>query len=361
MPLGLLGTLLLAALAAENSADAASFRTRNFLIDAETPQLARSVGQAAERFRRDLAKYWLDRELPPWPYPCPIRVIAGPTLAAQGVTQYNQNPVRDFQMEVVGTPQRILDSVLPHEVTHTILATHFGRPLPRWADEGICTTVEHPSERAKHEAKLREFLASRRGIAMNKLFQMKEYPSDILPMYAQGHSVCQFLILQKGPQTFIRFLTDFMQRPSWTHNIRKHYGYESLTQLQQRWVAWVAAGSGPVERFAANPPVAPEVVASTATPRTPVSLASLEVPPRRQNLGIANAVAWDPDKPRPLISGSADPWQGDSWYARNRSTVNAQESAAISIASMAPPSVRRTKDYPASGYQTASPQAEGGR
>ncbi len=33
-------------------------------------------------------------------------------------------------MEVIGTPERILDSVLPHEVTHTILATYFGRPLP---------------------------------------------------------------------------------------------------------------------------------------------------------------------------------------------------------------------------------------
>ncbi|WP_345326929.1 hypothetical protein [Novipirellula rosea] len=233
-----------------SSSNAANFRTQNFLIQAPDAHLAQAVGEAAERYRNDLATYWLGAPLPPWPVPCPVRVVSGPRLAAQGVTTYNRSPVRDFQMEVVGTPERILDSVLPHEVTHTILATHFGRPLPRWADEGICTTVEHDSERQKHEAKLREFLGTRRGIAMNKLFLLTEYPSDVLPMYAQGYSVCRFLIEQDSPQTFIKFLHDYMQHPSWTANIRKHYGYESLAELQDYWLAWVAAGSGPVEKFA---------------------------------------------------------------------------------------------------------------
>ncbi len=230
--------------------DAASFRTQNFLVDAPNPQLAKAVGDAAEHFRDELATYWTGSTLPPWPRPCPIRVIAGSNLAAQGVTTYNPAPVRDFQMEVIGTPERILDSVLPHEVTHTVLATYFGRPLPRWADEGICTTVEHVSERAKHEAKLREFLSTRRGIAMNDLFRLTEYPADVLPMYAQGYSVCRFLIEQEGPTTFIAFLKDYMQRPSWTANVQKHYQYDSLAELQQYWLAWVEAGSGPVAQYA---------------------------------------------------------------------------------------------------------------
>ncbi|MGV3483466.1 MAG: hypothetical protein ACO1RT_03500 [Planctomycetaceae bacterium] len=261
-----------------SASQAADFRTQNFIVMAPTPALAQAVGQAAEGFRHDLAEHWLGRTLPPWPTPCPIRVIAG-DLPAQGVTQYNRSPVRDFQMEVVGTPERILDSVLPHEVTHTILATHFGRPLPRWADEGICTTVEHASERQKHEEKLREFLRSRRGIAMNKLFLLTEYPSDVLPMYAQGYSVCQFLIAQQGAQQFVTFLGDYMQRPSWTENVRKHYGYESLAELQEQWLAWVSAGNGPVDRFAkvnVRPQQAPGGVAlaaasSGASPAAPAA------------------------------------------------------------------------------------------
>jgi len=257
-------------------ADAASFRTQNFIIDAPSSGLAKAVGEAAERYRDELATYWTGSVLPPWPRPCPVRVIAGANLAAQGVTTYNPAPVRDFQMEVIGTPERILDSVLPHEVSHTVLATYFGRPLPRWADEGICTTVEHISERTKHEVKLREFLSTRRGIPMNNLFRLTEYPPDVLPMYAQGYSVCRFLIEQQGPQTFVNFLKNYFQHPSWTANIQKYYGYDTLAELQEYWLAWVEAGSGSVARFAKRE------IRSTQT--TEVSLASRDIITRDQSL-----------------------------------------------------------------------------
>ncbi|MDG2220507.1 MAG: hypothetical protein P8L85_03955 [Rubripirellula sp.] len=246
--------LLTLALSWPAAANAGSRRTQNFIVQAPTAQLADAVAEAAEKFRHDLAVYWLGKPLPPWPNPCPIRVVAGPQLAAQGVTTYNPRPVRDFQMEVVGTPERILDSVLPHEITHTILATHFGRPLPRWADEGICTTVEHSAERNKHEIMLRRYLNSSRGIAMNQLFLLTEYPSDVLPMYAQGYSVCRFLIDQKGPRQFIAFLQDYMRHPSWTDNVKKHYQYDSLKELQDYWLAWVSDGGRSVERFAKQVP-----------------------------------------------------------------------------------------------------------
>jgi len=286
---------------------AADFRTRNFIVMAPTQELARSVGESAEAFRRDLAVYWLGGELAPWPTPCPVRVISGHNLAAQGVTTYNRAPVRDFQMEVVGSPQRILDSVLPHEVTHTILATYFGRPLPRWADEGICTTVEHVSERQKHEAKLREFLRSRRGIAMNKLFLLTEYPSDVLPMYAQGYSVCQFLIAQNGPRAFVGFLGDYMKNPSWTHNVRNHYGYDSLAELQQSWLGWVSDGSGPVDAFVKN-------IASPVPSAQELGTASLEGtqlpgPASRIASGSANDIS---------AASNSEAAANQGWYNRLR-------------------------------------------
>ena len=90
---------------------------------------------------------------------------------------------------------RILDSVLPHEVTHTIFATHFRRPLPRWADEGACTTVEHHSERQKQQMFLIDFLHTGRGIAFNQMFAMKEYPQDVMPLYSQGYSLARYLVV----------------------------------------------------------------------------------------------------------------------------------------------------------------------
>ncbi len=271
--------------------------------------------------------------------PCPIRVIAG-NMPAQGVTQYNREPVRDFQMEVVGTPERILDSVLPHEVSHTVLASYFGRPLPRWADEGICTTVEHASERQKHEDMLRDYLRNRRGIAMNRLFLMTEYPDDILPMYAQGYSVCQFLIAQKGPQQFVQFLGDYMQRPSWTDNIRKHYGYESLAELQEFWLSWVAGGNGPVDRFAKN----------SSVTGSPIALASSTGPTK-------NAAPQLNAGPTQL----ADATGSAGWYERRKPEEFAGNAAPenVSVNGMATQNLGRPNDPP-SVYSAAQPRPEQG-
>lgn len=348
------------------TAHAASFRTQNFIIQAPSPQLARSVGEAAERYRHDLAVYWLGQPLRPWPAPCPVRVVAGPHLAAQGVTTYNPAPVRDFQMEVIGSPERILDSVLPHEVTHTVLATHFGRPLPRWADEGICTTVEHDSERSKHEAKLREFLRSRRGIPMNQLFLMTEYPNDVLPLYAQGYSVCQFLIAQKGPRGFIDFLHDYIQHPSWTANVRKHYQYESLAELQQYWVDWVAAGSGPVDRFAkvqlasqtgdAGDRIAQVAATAPAGSAPGAAVVTAAAPRTASPTAPAHAAAGRSTTPGVALAALAGT---DSWYQRRRLQGGQAEETpgqrVPAIRPLAPPSVRNS-----GRYQSAQPQGERG-
>ncbi len=308
------------------SVSAADYRTQNFIVMAPDAALARAVGDAAERYRESLAVHWLGRALPSWPTPCPVRVIAG-SMPAQGMTQYNREPVRDFQMEVVGSPERILDSVLPHEVTHTILATHFGRPLPRWADEGICTTVEHDSERQIHESKLREFLRSRRGIAMNQLFLLTEYPNDILPMYAQGYSVCQFLIAQRGPQQFVQFLGDYMQQPSWTDNVRNHYGYESLAELQDRWLAWVSVGNGPIEQFVKNPTRSAPVNAEVTL------VAAGNSPQAAMPDGVAFATgSTRPSHPVQLASTQAAGGNlnssADGWYVRLRRDVESREFAS---------------------------------
>jgi hypothetical protein len=294
----------LACCLASESAVAAGFRTQNFLVEASSPRLAKAVGEAAERFRHDLAVHWLGEPLANWPEPCPIRVVDGPKLAAQGMTQYDRSPVRNFVMEVIGSEQRILDSVLPHEVSHTVLATHFGRPLPRWADEGICSTVEHESERAKHEAKLQEFLRTRRGIAMNRLFLLTEYPPDVLPMYAQGYSVCRFLIEQRGPQQFIAFLHDYMERSSWTETVQEHYGYDSLGELQEYWLAWVSAGCGPVEKFAKLQTTGPQGEA----PSVLASNTDRSVAPETKIASL----------------------QADSFYARTRDGIDEPEPSKIS-------------------------------
>jgi hypothetical protein len=257
------------------AAKAAGYRTTNFTVDAPTPQLAKEIGDAAEQYRRTLAQEWLGRELPPWSKPCPIKAHVAPTLGAGGATSFvfDRGEVFGWRMEIQGSRERVLDSVVPHEVTHTIFATHFRQPLPRWADEGACTTVEHRSEIAKQERMLIDFLKTRRGIPFDVMFNMKEYPSDVLPLYAQGHSLARFLIARRGKHEFMAFLADGMKNEDWHQALRDHYEYEHLLALQNSWMDWIKAGrpeiqpSGNVLLASAQapaPPAAPEERSSVA-------------------------------------------------------------------------------------------------
>ncbi len=232
--------------------------SQNFIVFASSPEWATQVAEMAELNRRNLALHWLGAELPPWTERVPIHVQAGPNLGAGGETRFaliGGNRIGNWMMSVQGTQERILDSVLPHEITHTIFATHFaplGKYVPRWADEGACTTVEHISEKQQHQKYLLDFLATGRGLAFNKMFQLKEYPADIMPLYAQGHSAVQFLIDQGGPQKFIKFLEAGMRSEAWGTTLEQFYAYESIGEFQTNWNRWVADGS-PQELLAYAP------------------------------------------------------------------------------------------------------------
>lgn len=257
------------AVAAALLAMGASYRTPNFLVTAPTQEFAKQVGDAAEAYRRDLAQLWLQKELPRWAEPCPIFLQVGPTLGAGGATSFvfDHGEVFGWHMTIQGTPERILDSVLPHEVTHTIFASHFRRPLPRWADEGACTTVEHETERRKQQQMLVQFLQTGRGIAFGRMFAMREYPQDVMPLYSQGYSLCRFLIQQGGRQKFINFIGEGMRSEQWTPTTQQFYGFANLGQLQTTWLDWVAKGS-PKFDLPEQRPGQPEVlVASTGGDR----------------------------------------------------------------------------------------------
>ncbi|HEV3415995.1 MAG TPA: hypothetical protein VG056_04260 [Pirellulales bacterium] len=238
----------------------AGYRTTNFVVDAPTPDLAEKIGRAAEQFRHELAIDWLGSALPNWTQPCPIHAQVAPNLGAGGATSFvfDHGDVFGWQMNIQGSEERILDSVLPHEVTHTVFASYFRRPLPRWADEGACTTVEHTSERSKQERMLIDFLRTGRGIAFSQMFVMTEYPQDILPLYAQGYALARFLIDLKGKQEFLAYLKDGMASEDWTAATARHYGYKDLAVLQNTWLEWIKRGS-PLRNAA---PGATEMIAS---------------------------------------------------------------------------------------------------
>lgn len=223
----------------------AGYRSANFLVTAADPALAREVALAAEAQRKSLAMAWLGTELPPWTGPCRVDVVVGDRMRSQGHTTFYRRDGQptDWRMAVQGTRQRVLDSVLPHEITHTILATRFGRPLPRWVEEGVCVTVENDAARAELRWHVERALLAGRGVSLERLIGC-DGRVGLMMSYSHGYSVTEFLVEQGGRRKFLDYVEAATRDgDDWNAATRQFYGYESLRDLQDDWTQWVLGDS----------------------------------------------------------------------------------------------------------------------
>ena len=224
-----------------STAYGATFQSDNFIVKANDADFARLVAEYAEEYRDQLSNLWLGATMRNWAEPCVITVVEGENVAASGETVYTfaRGEVFDWKMRVQGTRARILDSVLPHEITHTILASYLRAPAPRWIDEGMATSVEADSERSGYRNMLVSFLYDRRGISFNDMVAMKEYPKDLTPFYSQAFSVCEYLILIGGHRRLVEFAKYGLERNDWNLALREYYDCKSLGDLQTEWNDWI--------------------------------------------------------------------------------------------------------------------------
>lgn len=192
----------------------------------------------AERYRSELATLWLGKELPAWSQPCELKITWSKSSGG-GSTGFgfDQGKVRGQSSSMDGRPDCVLNDVMPHEITHMIFAHAFGRPLPRWADEGGSVYAE--SDRIDDmQIKILEEKRDRVW-PLRSLFAMREYPvggDAVMTMYAESYSVAKYLIEAKDRPTFVRFVDEGM-RSGWDQSLQTHYGIASVEQLQTNWQA----------------------------------------------------------------------------------------------------------------------------
>ncbi len=230
-------------------ASAAEHRTRNFTVTAPTKELAKTFGEAAEKYREQKALEWLGTIMPDWPEPCPLKVDlrgsdgGGATHFTFGQSGDGRSSVTSRRMEIFGGVEKLLKSVLPHEVTHTVLAHRYGRAVPRWADEGGSVLSENDEERFSHDVRCREFLNQGKGYHLRFLFAMDDYPPNMHVLYAEGYSVVQFLVDQGGREKFLTFVGEGMKRgnKNWEQAVQA-YGYNSTDDLEVAWIEHLKGG-----------------------------------------------------------------------------------------------------------------------
>lgn len=302
--------VLLLFVATTFDAESAEFATANFVVVAQKADVARQVGLRAEYFRRSKAIEWLGTEIPTWGQPCTVQVRLTQG-GAGGATSFafDNGQILSQRMTVEGSLERILNSVLPHEITHTVFAAKFRRPLPRWADEGGAVLSEDYQELARHDLLVRNLINNGRMIPLNRLFVLTEYPRDVMALYAQGFSVANFLVSMRGRQYFLEFVKEG-QQGSWGPAVNRFYGFRSVQDLEDQWIKWLIAGRG---TGADRPPV--EMARNETTPMRVVRAQIPDEPPQQQSEPAVNATAvakepsrgWPPVATRPTSDSASDP------------------------------------------------------
>ena len=259
------------------AADLVEVTTDNFVVQAPTREAAKAVADAAERHRKAVAERWLGAAQPTWEKPCEIRVSLTPGPSGGATTfLYASDPatrpaIGGARMQLGGDLRHLLGNVLPHELAHVVLAHHYGKPLPRWADEGFAILRESAADQSVHDARCRDLVTEGRGIRLRVLFRMMDYPRDLMATYTQGHSVARFLV---GPACrepvggcfdavacrvqmsryleFLRQGIDGNTAESWDAAALAVYGFASVEAMEEAWLAWLKKPGSVLTRGAAS-------------------------------------------------------------------------------------------------------------
>ncbi len=275
---------------------AASHRTENFDVSASSSATAQLIARQAEDLRSTLSQEWLGASLPAWPQRCVVQVNTGVDRLS-GDTTYTivHGRVTRWQMVLNGPVERIVETLLPHEVLHTILASHFRNAVPRWADEGAALSVEAEADRHRLWAQEGARLTKGPWQPLQEMFNTDTYPEDrgnLRAFYAQGAVVTEFL-LAGGKTRFLEFIQLGM-RDGWDRSAAACYGFADVASLESAWIGWLR-NKRPVVVVANDETLA----AAVARHRTVQSLA---------------AIGTEDDAATPQVEGST----GTGFDRRNR-------------------------------------------
>ncbi|WP_337174009.1 hypothetical protein [Paludisphaera sp.] len=222
--------------------------TESFRVFHVDPALAQQAAEVAETVRAAQGKRWGSPETKAaWAPKCDIYLYPTPADFARMTGQPETSPgfstmgigggkVVARRVNLRADHPQLLAAVLPHEVTHVVLADVFpDQQVPRWADEGMAVLAEPLAEQAGRCSELGAPLAEGRVFPLETLMTT-DYPEaqDWNLYYAQSVSLTRFLMAQGTPAQFVAFIKDAQQRGPDTA-LRATYRIAGFKDLETRW------------------------------------------------------------------------------------------------------------------------------
>jgi hypothetical protein len=248
------------------------WNTPNYRILHYDDALAERVARLAENVRAEQTRRWAGSSpVGPWSPRCdiylyPTREIfqqqTGQPLSSPGFSTMGLNSGRVVarRVNLRVDQENLLTAILPHEVTHVVLADLFTtQQVPRWADEGMAVLSEPSNEQARRALDLVRPLSSGQLFKVQDLMVM-DYPNGQYwnLYYAQSVSLTRYLVELASPSQFVQFVQS-SQRNGVENELRRMYKIEGYADLQKRWL--VHARSTSSAALAASTPAAGETAA----------------------------------------------------------------------------------------------------
>ena len=212
------------------------YRTTNFIVNAPTPQIAQQVGQLAEQYRRDKAIQWLNREMPPWPQPCPlyVQVSMEPPSGATSF-QFGQGQVMSMKMEIQGPLDRLWPAYCRMRSHIRSSPITFASPCRAGPTKAAPCSAKMTRSAIATTSSRGSILNQGRQIPLRRLLSLKEYPREVMCLYAQGYSLSDYLVKRSNRQTFLSFVGVGMQS-GWDVAAQSFYGLSSVEKLEEAWL-----------------------------------------------------------------------------------------------------------------------------
>ena len=222
--------------------------TRNFRIwHYHSRKVVEKAARSAEDARTAALTRWFTEAGDDWRPRCDLYLYSAPadfsrfsgvpeTVPGVATTRCDNGRVVSRRIDLCIAAEYCFEAVLPHEVTHSVLAGSFpDNPLSIWANEGIAVLSEPRSRIDLHLRKLPEYREQDQLYTVRQLFHLGEYPEprSLGPFYAQSVSLVEFLVKEKDAQTVTEFLRDGLS-DGYEKSLQKHYGW-TFKELESRW------------------------------------------------------------------------------------------------------------------------------
>lgn len=208
----------------------ASYRTENFIVTADTVEMAQDVAERAERQKNEVALEWFGKRQV-WDRPWRIVVNTKQITSGQA-----DNLTRT--LNVNGPYTEIVEDVLPHEVLHAVFSERFGHFRPTWFHEGAAS-LEEETVKDQYYSKLYYFLRTDQGIPFNEMLTTIWYrPREEIPFYAQSTVFVDFLLERGGKQKLVEYV-DMGINGDWNKATKDVYGFKNVSEMQDAWVRWL--------------------------------------------------------------------------------------------------------------------------